>query len=48
MMSINDNLYIVADDMQRNKKIINIQAQWRVVRAVEGARLESVCTGNCT
>ena len=22
--------------------------QWRVVRAVEGARLESVCTGNRT
>ena len=25
-----------------------VQAKWRVVRVVEGARLESVCTGNCT
>ena len=24
------------------------KAQWRDVRVVEGARLESVCTGNCT
>ncbi len=27
--------------------IICCKALWRVVRVVEGARLESVCTGNC-
>ena len=41
---IGGNIYIVADEQYKLNRFLVIQAMWRVVRVVEGARLESVCT----
>ena len=41
---IGGNIYIVAGEQRKLNRLVVIQAMWRVVRVVEGARLESVCT----